>query len=118
MVEHTTGIVCAAMPPADLDRLALPLMVPLRENEEAMCTAFTVTVDGRHTTSTGVSASDRCRRWPCPQSAAGPGLACSTGHPSAGCQGLRGRAGAIRCWAWQIPTRGQRISGGQGTSSP
>ena len=64
MVEHTTGIVCAAMPPEDLDRLELPLMVPSHENDEAMRTAFTVTVDGRHTTSTGVSASDRCC-WPC-----------------------------------------------------
>ena len=59
MVEHTTGILCAAMPPEDLHRLELPLMVPSQENEEAMCTAFTVTVDGRHTTTTGVSASDR-----------------------------------------------------------
>ena len=60
MVEHTTGIICAPMPAEDLDRLELPLMVPSRENEEAMRTAFTVSVDARHTTSTGVSASDRC----------------------------------------------------------
>ena len=47
MVEHTTGIICTAMPPADLDRLELPLMVPTQENDEAMRTAFTVTVDAR-----------------------------------------------------------------------
>ena len=60
MVEHTTGIICAAMRGQDLDRLDLPLMVPTRENEEALSTAFTITVDARHTTTTGVSATDRC----------------------------------------------------------
>ena len=52
MVEHTTGIICTAMPPADLDRLQLPLMVPTQENDEAMRTAFTVTVDARCLTGT------------------------------------------------------------------
>lgn len=61
MVEHTTGIICAAMRGADLDRLQLPLMVPAPDNEEALCTAFTVTVDAREGTTTGVSASDRCQ---------------------------------------------------------
>ncbi|KAK9810838.1 hypothetical protein WJX73_000686 [Symbiochloris irregularis] len=60
MVEHTTGIICAAMRGRDLDRLDLPLMVPTQENEEALCTAFTITVDARSGTTTGVSASDRC----------------------------------------------------------
>ena len=60
MVEHTTGIICAAMRGADLDHLQLPLMVPSRENEEALATAFTITVDAREGTTTGVSASDRC----------------------------------------------------------
>ena len=59
MVEHTTGIICAAMRGKDLDRLELPLMVSAQENEEALSTAFTVTVDARHGTSTGVSATDR-----------------------------------------------------------
>jgi 3,4-dihydroxy 2-butanone 4-phosphate synthase/GTP cyclohydrolase II len=41
-----------------LDQLRLPLMVA--DNTEAQRTAFTVSVDARHGTSTGISAADRC----------------------------------------------------------
>lgn len=58
-VEHTSGVVCVAMPGADLDRLRLPLMVESRANEESMSTAFTITVDLRQGTTTGISAADR-----------------------------------------------------------
>jgi 3,4-dihydroxy 2-butanone 4-phosphate synthase/GTP cyclohydrolase II len=43
----------------DMDRLKLPLMVTSAENDESMYTAFTVTVDLRKGTSTGISAADR-----------------------------------------------------------
>lgn len=59
MVEHTSGVVCIGMEGADLDRLRIPLMIPPADNEEAMSTAFTVTVDLREGTTTGISASDR-----------------------------------------------------------
>ena len=59
MVNHTSGVVCVGMQGADLDRLRIPLMVASVENEEAMYTAFTVSVDLRHGTSTGISAADR-----------------------------------------------------------
>lgn len=59
MVEYTSGVICIAMPGADLDRLRLPLMVDSRENNESMYTAFTVTVDLMRGTSTGISAGDR-----------------------------------------------------------
>lgn len=49
------------MTKADTERLDLPLMVPTAENEEAMYTAFTVTVDLRAGITTGISASDRCK---------------------------------------------------------
>ncbi|XP_041991621.1 bifunctional riboflavin biosynthesis protein RIBA 1, chloroplastic-like [Salvia splendens] len=58
-VKHGTGIVCVSMKSEDLDRLQLPLMVNQRENEEKLCTAFTISVDAKHGTSTGVSARDR-----------------------------------------------------------
>jgi len=57
IVRHTTGIVCVALLPERLEELELPLMV--RENTEAQRTAFTVTVDWKHGTTTGVSAADR-----------------------------------------------------------
>ncbi|XVF44812.1 hypothetical protein PTKIN_Ptkin02bG0154300 [Pterospermum kingtungense] len=59
IVKHGTGIVCVSMQEEDLERLQLPLMVNQRENEEKLCTAFTITVDAKHGTTTGVSAHDR-----------------------------------------------------------
>lgn len=59
MVEHTSGVICLAMEGSDLDRLQLPLMVSSEANEEAMYTAFTITADYRHDTTTGISAYDR-----------------------------------------------------------
>ena len=44
IVRHGTGIVCVSMKEEDLERLNLPLMVTAKENEEKLCTAFTVTV--------------------------------------------------------------------------
>ncbi|XP_059432126.1 bifunctional riboflavin biosynthesis protein RIBA 1, chloroplastic-like [Corylus avellana] len=57
IVKHGTGIVCVSMKGDDLERLQLPLMVT--QNEEKLCTAFTVSVDAKHGTTTGVSARDR-----------------------------------------------------------
>ncbi|KAJ6860222.1 bifunctional riboflavin biosynthesis protein RIBA 1 [Populus alba x Populus x berolinensis] len=59
IVKHGTGIVCVSMKGEDLDRLQLPLMVRQNENDEKLRTAFTVTVDAKHGTTTGVSANDR-----------------------------------------------------------
>ncbi|XP_039033590.1 bifunctional riboflavin biosynthesis protein RIBA 1, chloroplastic-like [Hibiscus syriacus] len=59
IVKHGTGIVCVSMKAEDLERLELPLMVTQKENEEKLCTAFTVSVDAKHGTATGVSARDR-----------------------------------------------------------
>ncbi|KAL9377833.1 hypothetical protein Peur_029168 [Populus x canadensis] len=59
IVKHGTGIVCVSMKAEDLDRLELPLMVAHKENEEKLCTAFTVSVDAKCGTTTGVSARDR-----------------------------------------------------------
>jgi len=59
LVEHTSGVICIGMEGRDLDRLRIPLMVPQADNEESMSTAFTVTVDLREGTTTGISAADR-----------------------------------------------------------
>jgi 3,4-dihydroxy 2-butanone 4-phosphate synthase/GTP cyclohydrolase II len=56
-VRHTSGLICVAITEARADQLKLPLMVS--RNTESQRTAFTVTVDYRHGTSTGISASDR-----------------------------------------------------------
>jgi len=56
-VKHTSGLICAPVSEHRADELDLPLMVSA--NTEAQRTAFTVTVDYRHGTSTGISAADR-----------------------------------------------------------
>jgi len=57
MIRHTSGVVCVATTAARLEALQLPLMVA--ENTESHRTAFTVTVDLKHGTTTGISAADR-----------------------------------------------------------
>lgn len=59
LLRHTSGIVCVAMTGERLEELDIPEMVPSPTNGEAMGTAFTVSVDARVGTTTGVSAADR-----------------------------------------------------------
>ncbi len=56
-VAHTSGVICCPITEERAEELDLPLMVA--QNTEAMRTAFTVTVDYRDGTSTGISAHDR-----------------------------------------------------------
>ena len=57
IVRHTSGIVCAPMPREEAKRLNLAPMVA--ENDAPHATAFTVSVDFKHGTTTGISADDR-----------------------------------------------------------
>lgn len=57
IVRHTSGIVCAPMVREDAKRLNLAPMVA--DNDSAHTTAFTVSVDFKHGTTTGISADDR-----------------------------------------------------------
>ena len=57
ILRYTTGILCAPMLPDRAEQLALPSMVA--NNEDAKCTAFTVSCDYKYDISTGVSAADR-----------------------------------------------------------
>ncbi len=57
IVRHTSGIVCAPMPREEAKRLNLAPMVA--DNDSAHTTAFTVSVDYKHGTTTGISADDR-----------------------------------------------------------
>ena len=56
-LRYTSGYICATLTGERCDELDLPLMVVA--NTESMRTAFTVTVDYRHGTTTGISAFDR-----------------------------------------------------------
>ena len=57
MIRHTSGIICVPMEEQRLAALDLPQMVPA--NSESQRTAFTVSVDARTGTTTGVSSADR-----------------------------------------------------------
>jgi len=57
MIRYTSGIICVPMEEESLSRLDLPQMV--LANSESHRTAFTVSVDLRVGTTTGVSSSDR-----------------------------------------------------------
>ena len=56
-LAHTSGLICVPLLGDRLDALDLPLMVA--NNTESQRTAFTVTVDAVHGTTTGISAEDR-----------------------------------------------------------
>lgn len=57
IIRHTTGIVCAPMPKEEAQRFNLTPMV--LDNNSVHRTQFTVTVDFKHGTTTGISAHDR-----------------------------------------------------------
>ncbi|MHB8682036.1 MAG: bifunctional 3,4-dihydroxy-2-butanone-4-phosphate synthase/GTP cyclohydrolase II [Acidimicrobiales bacterium] len=56
-LAHTSGVICVPLTGERADQLDLPLMVTA--NTESQRTAFTVSVDYRHGTTTGISADDR-----------------------------------------------------------
>ncbi|RKP01122.1 hypothetical protein CXG81DRAFT_29822 [Caulochytrium protostelioides] len=59
LIRYSSGYVCAPMLGGVLDRLQLPLMVARDGNADHFGTAYTVTVDARDGTTTGISAHDR-----------------------------------------------------------
>ena len=56
-LQHTSGVICATVTSERARELALTPMV--QQNTESQRTAFLVTVDARHGTTTGISAADR-----------------------------------------------------------
>lgn len=52
-----SGFICVSLHPTLLEQLEIPMMVP--NNTEKNRTAYTVTLDYRHGTTTGISAKDR-----------------------------------------------------------
>ncbi|KUJ21905.1 uncharacterized protein LY89DRAFT_576042 [Mollisia scopiformis] len=58
MIRHTSGLICAPMPPSLCTHFALPQMVT--SNEDPNRTAYTISIDANSPlTTTGISASDR-----------------------------------------------------------
>ena len=59
MIRHCSGIICVPLEAARLQELNLPLMAP--GDSDPMGTAFTISVDARRGTTTGISAADRAQ---------------------------------------------------------
>ena len=57
MAQHGRGLICVALLPDRIGKLDLPLMVS--ENTAKYGTPFTISVDAKHGTTTGISAFDR-----------------------------------------------------------
>ncbi|KAL0060871.1 3,4-dihydroxy 2-butanone 4-phosphate synthase [Marasmius tenuissimus] len=58
MIRHTSGFICIALPGERLKELELPLMIG-EENQDPHRTAYTISADYKHGTTTGISAHDR-----------------------------------------------------------
>ncbi|SHN44980.1 bifunctional 3,4-dihydroxy-2-butanone-4-phosphate synthase/GTP cyclohydrolase II [Cryptosporangium aurantiacum] len=56
-IRYSSGVVCAPVTEADADRLDLPPMH--HTNQDSKGTAYTVSVDARDKTTTGISAAER-----------------------------------------------------------
>jgi 3,4-dihydroxy 2-butanone 4-phosphate synthase/GTP cyclohydrolase II len=59
MAMHGRGLICMPVIGARLDELKIPMMVS--DNTSKFTTAFTVSVEAKHGTSTGISAADRAK---------------------------------------------------------
>jgi 3,4-dihydroxy 2-butanone 4-phosphate synthase/GTP cyclohydrolase II len=59
MAKYGRGLICVPLPGERLDALGLSNMVD--RNTSLMGTPFTISVDARHDTTTGISAQDRAR---------------------------------------------------------
>jgi 3,4-dihydroxy 2-butanone 4-phosphate synthase/GTP cyclohydrolase II len=57
MAKHGRGLICVSMEGKRLDELQIPMMV--QQNTSRFETAFTISVEARNGTTTGISAADR-----------------------------------------------------------
>lgn len=57
MAKHARGLICLALAPELVDKLALPLMT--RRNGSRFGTNFTASIEARNGVTTGISAADR-----------------------------------------------------------
>ena len=59
MARHARGLICLPITKQRLDELAIPLMV--QDNTSKNYTSFTVSIEAKKQTTTGISASDRAQ---------------------------------------------------------
>src|SRR6267378_648719 len=59
MARHGRGLICLSLTEERVATLGLPLMTSSADNRSPRHTAFTVSIDARHGTTTGISARER-----------------------------------------------------------
>ena len=59
MAKQGRGLICLALTPVRVEKLELPMMVS--DNTSNFQTAFTISIDAKCGTTTGISASDRAK---------------------------------------------------------
>src|SRR5688500_5216672 len=59
MAKYGRGLICISMTGERLEKLGIPMMVEHEENDSHFGTPFTVAVDAKFGTTTGISAADR-----------------------------------------------------------
>lgn len=59
MVKHTSGFICVPIEGSRADALQLRMMVEEQDSTDRHGTAYTITVDAKEGTTTGISAHDR-----------------------------------------------------------
>ena len=61
MAKYGRGLICLPMLPERLEELDIPMMIPDMLNTSSFQTAFTISIDARKGTTTGISAADRAK---------------------------------------------------------
>ena len=59
MAKEARGLICLSMTPAQVEKLALPMMYSEKHAQGKANTAFTMSIEASHGVSTGISAADR-----------------------------------------------------------
>ncbi|PWN37682.1 putative RIB3-3,4-dihydroxy-2-butanone 4-phosphate synthase [Meira miltonrushii] len=106
-IRHTSGFICISLHPKLIEQINLPMMVPV--NTEKNKTAYTITLDYRYGTTTGISAHDRAltsrklaQTW---QDFCRPGHLCPLRYTEGGVRRRRGHteASVDLCVAADLP---------------
>lgn len=61
MATYGRGLICIALTKERIAKLRIPMMINDKDNKDKFRTAFTISVDAKHGTTTGISSFDRAK---------------------------------------------------------
>lgn len=65
MAKHARGLICLSLTESQVEKLQLPMMVPVEKNQSCHKTAFTVSIEAASGVGTGISSQDRAHTIRC-----------------------------------------------------